>query len=53
MVLFGGFFVFLVGLGLNSGLCSCKAGIVLLEPHLQSILFWLFWRWGLASYLPL
>jgi hypothetical protein len=27
--------------------------IVLLEPHLQSILFWLFWRWGLANYLPL
>jgi hypothetical protein len=23
-----------------------------LEPHLQSILFWLFWRWGLLSYLP-
>jgi hypothetical protein len=38
--------------GLNSGLCTCKAGTVLLEPHLQPISFWLFWRWGLANYLP-
>jgi hypothetical protein len=33
-------------LGLNSGLCTCKAGALPLEPHLQSILLWLFWRWG-------
>jgi hypothetical protein len=33
--------------GLNSGLCAGKAGALLLEPHLQSILLWLFWRgWG-------
>jgi hypothetical protein len=23
-----------------------------LEPLLQSILLWLFWRWGLLEYLP-
>jgi hypothetical protein len=26
--------------GLNSGLCTCKAGAVPLEPHLQSVLLW-------------
>jgi hypothetical protein len=36
---------------LNSGLHTCKAGTLLLKPHLQSILLWLFWRWGLAIYL--
>jgi hypothetical protein len=25
---------------------ACKADFPLLEPHFQSILFWLFWRWG-------
>jgi hypothetical protein len=34
----------LVGLSLNSGLKACKASALLLEPHLQSILLWLFWR---------
>jgi hypothetical protein len=30
-----------------------QTGALLLEPHLQSILFWLFWRWGgLMNYLP-
>jgi hypothetical protein len=24
----------------------------LLEPHLQSIFLWSFWRWGLENYLP-
>jgi hypothetical protein len=33
--------------GLNSGLPA-----LLLEPYLQSILFWLFWRWDLTNYLP-
>jgi hypothetical protein len=28
--------------GLNSGLCACKAGTLLLEPHLLSILFCYF-----------
>jgi hypothetical protein len=40
-----------MGLGLNLGLHACKAGTLPLEPHLQSILFWLFWRWGLVIYL--
>jgi hypothetical protein len=35
--------------GLNSGLRVCKAGTLLLEPHLQSILLWLFLRWGLVN----
>jgi hypothetical protein len=30
------FFFFLVGLGLNSGFCTCKAGAPPLDPHLQS-----------------
>jgi hypothetical protein len=33
---------------LNSGLGAGKVGILLLEPHLPSILLWLFWKWGLA-----
>jgi hypothetical protein len=37
---------------LNSGICTCKAGTLLLELHLQLILLWLFWRWGLMNYLP-
>jgi hypothetical protein len=28
---------------------SCKAGTLLLEPYLQSILVWLFWRWDLEN----
>jgi hypothetical protein len=31
---------------LNSGLCTRKAGALPLEPHLQVIVLWLFWRWG-------
>jgi hypothetical protein len=42
----------LVGWGLNPGLHTCKAGALALETHLQSILLWLFWKWGLTSYLP-
>jgi hypothetical protein len=44
-------FFFFMDLGLNSGLCDCKAGTLPLEPHLQSIFLWLFWRWGLTNYL--
>jgi hypothetical protein len=44
-------FFFLVG-HLNIGLHAYKAGTLLLEPHFQSILLWLFWRWGLVNYLP-
>jgi hypothetical protein len=36
---------------LNSGLLTCKAGSLPLEPVLQSILLWLFWRWGLENHL--
>jgi hypothetical protein len=31
------------GWGLNSELCTCKAGTLLLKPHLQSISLWLLW----------
>jgi hypothetical protein len=37
---------------LNSRLSDCKAGALLLDPHLQSILLWLFWRCGLMTYFP-
>jgi hypothetical protein len=36
---------------LNLSFTLCKADALLLEPHLQSISLWLFWRWGLANYL--
>jgi hypothetical protein len=39
-------------LGLNSELPSCKVGVQLLEPHLQSILLCLFWRWSLTTICP-
>jgi hypothetical protein len=35
---------------LNSRFCVCKAGVLLLELHHQSILLWLFWRWNLMNY---
>jgi hypothetical protein len=38
--------VFLVGLGFELRACTCKASALLLKPHLQSILLWLFWRLG-------
>jgi hypothetical protein len=40
------FFVCVWVMGLNSGLHTCKAATLTLEPHLQSILLWLFLRWG-------
>jgi hypothetical protein len=36
---------------LNLGLLFCKTGTPLLEPRLQSILPWLFWKWDLSNYL--
>jgi hypothetical protein len=42
-------FVFWWDWGLNSGLHIHKASVLLLEPHLQSILLWLFWRWGVSQ----
>jgi hypothetical protein len=40
------FFFFSFGgtCSLNLGLYACKAGALPPEPHLQSILLWLFWR---------
>jgi hypothetical protein len=35
---------------LNSGLHTCKAAALLLEPHLQPILLWLFLELGSASW---
>jgi hypothetical protein len=32
--------------GVSLGLHTCEADSLSLEPHLQSILLWLFWRWG-------
>jgi hypothetical protein len=41
--------LFMVGLGFE--LSSNKAGALPPEPHFQSILLWLLWRW-IVSYLP-
>jgi hypothetical protein len=46
------FMYFHVGLGLNSGLLPYKAGTLPFEPHLWSMLLWLFWKWGIENYLP-
>jgi hypothetical protein len=39
------FFV-LVGLVLELRALHFQSGALLLEPYLQYILLWLFWRWG-------
>jgi hypothetical protein len=39
-------------LGLNSGIGTCKMGSTPCDPHLNSILLWLFWKWGLVNYFP-
>jgi hypothetical protein len=36
------FFLFLMALEFELRLCTCKAGTLLLEPYLQSLLLWLF-----------
>jgi hypothetical protein len=36
----------------NQDFALAKQGSLPLEPHLQSILLCLFWRWGLMNYLP-
>jgi hypothetical protein len=47
------FFFFWWDWDLNSGFFTCKAGALLLESHIQSILLSLVWRWGsLTNYLP-
>jgi hypothetical protein len=43
------YIIFLWDWGLNSGFQTFKEGALPLEPHLQSILLWLFWRWGFRS----
>jgi hypothetical protein len=35
---------------LNSGHHTCQVVTLPLEPHLQSILLWLLWSWGLKNY---
>jgi hypothetical protein len=46
-------FCFFGGTGVSTkGFLTCKAGMLPLEPHLKSILLWLFWRLvGLLNYL--
>jgi hypothetical protein len=39
-------FIFLMGLRFE-----LKAGALPLEPHIQSILLWLLWSWGLVNFL--
>jgi hypothetical protein len=46
-----GFDFFFWDWGLNSELhTEYEAGTLPLEPHLQSRLLWLFWRWNLMNY---
>jgi hypothetical protein len=40
-----------VGVEFEFRALNWQRGAVLLEPHLLSILLWLFWRWGLTNYL--
>jgi hypothetical protein len=40
-------FLFWVGLGFK---LRAKQVLLSLEPYLQFILLWLFWRWGLENY---
>jgi hypothetical protein len=43
------FFFFFGRIGVGTQLQACKAGSLLLEPHLQSISLWLFWKWVLSN----
>jgi hypothetical protein len=43
---------FLVGLGFELRASCLQSRRSTSSPHLQSILSWLFWKWGLANYLP-
>jgi hypothetical protein len=38
--------------GFELGTLHCKAAALRFEPHLPSMLHWLFWRWALRSDLP-
>jgi hypothetical protein len=44
-------FLLLLEWTLISGLCTYKVGTLPLEPHIQSILLQLFWKWSLENYL--
>jgi hypothetical protein len=33
----------------GTGVCAYKVGALRLKPPLQSVLLWLFWRWGLVT----
>jgi hypothetical protein len=46
------FYVFWWDWCLTQSFMACKAGTLLFEPHLQSILLCLFWIWDLENYLP-
>jgi hypothetical protein len=45
-------FIYFGVMGLNLGLCTCKAGTLLLEPHLQSHFVLVILEMGLKNYLP-
>jgi hypothetical protein len=51
VILYHNLFIYLWDWSLNSGLHTCKAGALPLEPHIQFIVLWLFWRWDLTNYL--
>jgi hypothetical protein len=46
------FFFFLAELGFELRGSCLQTGALPLVLSLQSILLWLFWRWGLLNYLP-
>jgi hypothetical protein len=41
-----------VGLGFELRASHLQSNALLLEAHLQHILFWLFWRWALVNCFP-
>jgi hypothetical protein len=46
------FLFFLVGLEFELRALHLQSRCSTLEPHLQSIWLWLFWRWDLENYFP-
>jgi hypothetical protein len=46
------YYFLMVRLGLELRTLRCKAHSPMLEPHVQSIFLWLFWRWTLVNYFP-
>jgi hypothetical protein len=43
---------FFIGLGFELRASHLQSRSLLLDPHLQSILLWLIWKWDLTNYLP-